>query len=291
MKPGAKWSALLPLLLLPAPVPACSCAPSLGCDQLPNADSETTAVFVGTVREFYPRSRDQMNQIMQDFYHTHQDLVAQLRNPAETRRRAGEPAPNLEFRKQLIQYIWGNTLTPAEEEQLRTATAQDLDRLHFDYWRRARFAVVENFVGANGPQFELFTNLDGPSCGFDFAEGGTYLVRAYRNLGDERWQVSSCSRTRAIANADEDVRMLRTWKAGIPLPARILGIAAPGLTVRLRGSGRALETSTDSQGRFEFKDLPNGTYEVEAESPPNVRRRAVDLTRGTCAEVILPRDR
>jgi hypothetical protein len=34
---------------------------------------------VGTVREFYPKSREQMNQIFDDFYRTHQDLISQIR--------------------------------------------------------------------------------------------------------------------------------------------------------------------------------------------------------------------
>ena len=209
---------------------------------------------------------------------------------SQTRRRAGEPPGNLEFRKQLTQYVWGNTLTPAEQEQLRTANERDLDHLGIDYRRRARLDVVENFVGANDPQFELFTNLDGPPCGFDFAEGGTYLVRAYRNPGEERWRVSSCSRTRAVADADEDLRVLRAWKAGVQSAPRILGYTGPRLTVRLRGGGQVLETSADFVGRFEFNNLQNDNYEVEV-AAPNVRRRLVDLTRGSCVEVILPPDR
>ena len=67
-----------------------------------------------------------------------------------------------------------------EQEQLRNADQQELDRLMFDYRRSARLQVLENFSNAESPEFELFTNLDGPACGFGFIKGGTYLVEAYR---------------------------------------------------------------------------------------------------------------
>ena len=77
----------------------------------------------------------------------------------------------------MTEYIFGHMLTPTEKEQLRAARDErELDRLGFDQRRRASLKVLENFVGADTSQFILYTALDGPACGFDFAEGGTYLL-------------------------------------------------------------------------------------------------------------------
>src|SRR5438445_8027917 len=52
---------LILLALLATPALACSCAssPVQYCERLPDPNNSQQAVFVGMVREFYPRSRDQ----------------------------------------------------------------------------------------------------------------------------------------------------------------------------------------------------------------------------------------
>ena len=293
MEIGARVPLCLVLAVLPThAVLACSCMVSIGfCEKLPDASDPNRAVFVGTVREFYPKSREQMNQIFDDFYRTHQDLISQIRTRT-SRPVRGASLGNLEFRKQFIQHLWGDALTPTEREHLGTANERDLDRLMFDYRRRARFDVVENFTGADTAQFGLYTNLDGPSCGFDFGDGGTYLIEAYRNPGDEHWRVSSCSRTRTIAAADEELRVLRAWKYGLRVPGRIQGHSGVGIRVRLLGGRQVLETVSDSRGLFEFGNLESGNYEVEVEvGAPVPARRSVDLTHAWCAQVFVPPNR
>jgi hypothetical protein len=107
--------------------------------------------------------------------------------------------------------------------ELLATDERELDRLGFDQRRQARMEVLENFVGADGSQFTLYTAVDGPACGFDFTEGGTYLMEAHRRPGSDTWQVTSCSRTRSVDRADEDLRVLRAWKTGQRLPGRISG--------------------------------------------------------------------
>ena len=65
--------------LLPAPIWACSCAPNLVqyCERVPDPSNQQQAIFVGVVREFYPKSREQMHQIWNEFYQSHPDLRSQ----------------------------------------------------------------------------------------------------------------------------------------------------------------------------------------------------------------------
>jgi hypothetical protein len=211
--------------MMTAPVLGCSCiAVSPGFSQaLPDTANPGRAVFVGKVTEFYPQSRLEMNKLVDGFVRTHRDLLEALRtqSPNNTARRiAGASSGNLEWRKQMIEYIWADRLSPAEHEALRAANEWELDRLRFDQRRLARLDVLENFVGADAQQFTLYTALDGPACGFDFAPGETYLVEADKPSGSDTWQVTHCSRTRLLSEAAEDMNVLHAWKARQPLPGR-----------------------------------------------------------------------
>ena len=294
-------SAFLLFITLPTAVPACSCAVgSMGfCQALPDAGNADRAVFLGRVTEFFPKSRADLNPILEEFARTHRDLQEALRtqSPNTTGRHiAGGSAGNLDWRKKMTEYIWGDRLAPAERVQLRDAADErELDRLGFDQRRRARLEVVENFLGADAQDFMLYTALDGPACGFDFSEGGTYLIEAYRRAGSDSWQVTSCSRTHPVKTADEDLKVLRAWKAGQRLPGRISGQIidrrrtpgiGPAFQVRLLGSKQVLEVTSDSRGQFEFENLDAGVYQVQVVQPA-VFSRPADLTRAWCAMVFV----
>ncbi len=296
-----QFSAFLLFSMLPTAVPACSCVVgSMGfCQALPYPSSADRAVFLGRVTEFYPKSRAELNPILEEFARTHRDLQealsAQSPNTA-TRHVAGGSAGNLEWRKQMTEYIWSDKLTPAEQAQLLDAADErELDRLGFDQRRRARLEVLENFLGADAPDFMLYTALDGPACGFDFSEGGTYLIEAYRQAGSDTWQVTSCSRTRPVQTAAEDLKVLRAWKVGQRLPGRISGQIidrrpTPGIgtafQVRLLGGKQVLEVTSDSRGKFGFENLDAGVYQVQVVQPP-VFSRPADLSRAWCAMVFV----
>jgi hypothetical protein len=117
---------------------------------MPDVGDASHAVFVGKVVEFYPKSREQWNQRVEEFYHTHRDLreslMAQLQNTdglgRQTSRPAGVDSLELIWRKAMIEDIWADSLNPAELQQLRAVTKRsELDRLHFDYRRRVRLEV------------------------------------------------------------------------------------------------------------------------------------------------------
>ena len=285
------------LALLPAPVWACSCGASAICQTAPDPGNQQQAVFVGTVREFYPKSREQMDQLHEEFYRSHPELVSQSGNRTG-RRVAGAPPDDQGFRREFIRFLWGDSLSAAEQEQLRSADQRALDSLMFDYRRRARLQVLENFSNAEGLEFELFTNLDGPSCGFDFSEGETYLVEAYRNAPDQRWMVGSCTPPRLLSAALDELSALRAWKAGQPPKVRILGDvfsrdarqSPVGIRLQLLGGAQPLETVSDSRGQFQFQNLAAGIYQlIGGATPPQAR--SIDLTHAWCARVLVPLDR
>jgi hypothetical protein len=287
------------LALLPAPIWACSCAvsPVQYCQRAPDPSNQQQAVFVGTVREFYPKSREQMNQLYEQFYRSHPELFSQSGNRS-SRRIVGAPPDDQEFRREFIRFLWGDSLTAVEQEQLRDADQRALDRLMFDYRRRARLQVLEKFSNAESLEFELFTNLDGPSCGFDFIEGETYLVEAYRNDSNQRWMVGSCTPPRLVSASTDELNALRAWKAGHPPTIRIFGnVFSPdgrqspaGIRLQLLGGTQPLETVSDSYGEFQFQNLAAGIYQLMggAAAP---RARSIDLTSAWCARVMVPLDR
>jgi hypothetical protein len=140
----------LVLMLLPAWSLACSCAPgSMGfCQSLPDTSNANHAVFIGKVTEVYPKSRADMNRLVDEFVRTHHDLLEALRtqSPNTTGRvvaGAGASSAEVEWRRQIIEYVWRDLLTPTERQQLRAATdRQELNRLDFDQRRRVHLDVV-----------------------------------------------------------------------------------------------------------------------------------------------------
>jgi hypothetical protein len=278
---------------------ACSCAPGrLGfCQALPDIGNADRTIFVGRVMDLYPKSRDEMNLRVDEFYRTHRDLQDVVRAQQGTSgRRLGPATPaEVEFRKQMIEYVWAETLTPADLEKLRAVKDErELDRLGFDQRRRVRLEVLENFAGADVPQFTLYTALEGPACGYDFVEGEAYLIEAYKVPGSDTWEVSSCSRTRRLDQASQDLEVLRAWKAGQRLPGHISGQIinrstspnASNFQLRLLGGGQAIETTSDINGQFRFENLEPRVYQVQLVQ--SAVSRPADLTRAWCAMVIIP---
>ena len=69
-----------------------------------------------------------------------------------------------------------------------------------------RFSVVRRWKGMEQEQVVLTTATDGAACGYPFAADGDYLV--YASSDEHGLTASLCSRTRPVAEADEDVRVL-----------------------------------------------------------------------------------
>ena len=141
------------------------------------------------------------------------------------------------------------------------------------------FTIEEAFKGVGGTGIVL--DLD--SCGHRFKEGERYLVYARRKHNSQELDVRlGNTRTRPLSEAAEDLQYIRGLTSAEP-GSRIFGKATEftyyirknnhdvealqNIKIILEGNNSRQEVLTDSQGRYEFKRLPTGTYRVRAELP------------------------
>jgi hypothetical protein len=162
---------------------------------------------------------------------------------------------------------------------------------------RVEFASVEGFRGIPSSPVSVVTAGSGPACGYEFRQGGRYLVYASRTADGRGFETSICSRTRSVADAGEDLRFLQTLSAPSGDRAWIYGTIGhwerdletgtahdvgpvSDVLVTAGALGHAFTTRTDGRGRYEFR-VPPGRYELSA-SPPagfsaNLGRYTADL--------------
>lgn len=145
--------------------------------------------------------------------------------------------------------------------------------------RRARFRVLEAFVGVESTEIEVFTELYEASCGYSFASGGKYLVFAF-DYPDGRRGVSLCSLTRPMGPLNGDLRYLRSLKTSAHETGRVRGRAMyvegtpsggggrgspfAGARIVARSGTKTIESVSDRDGRFELV-APVGTYSLSIE--------------------------
>jgi hypothetical protein len=72
--------------------------------------------------------------------------------------------------------------------------------------RAVKLAVVRAWKGVESETVEVLTASDGAACGYAFVQGGSYLV--YASAESDGLRVNSCSRTRSMADAGEDMAVL-----------------------------------------------------------------------------------
>ena len=174
----------------------------------------------------------------------------------------------------------------------------------FDRLVLVRMDVERSFVNAVPRQVEIVTGPGGGDCGYRFAEGGRYLVYAWKTE-TSRFTTGLCSRTRPLDEAREDLRYL-TAMPPAGTPARVYGRVSEwrrdpaeeraidygpleGVTVSMRGVTFLREVATDASGRFEIPNLPQGKATVTAVAPFgfDVRHleREVEIRDRGCSEV------
>ena len=71
--------------------------------------------------------------------------------------------------------------------------------------RRVTLVVLEPFSGVQKGTVEIVTGSGGGDCGFPFREGAEYVVYARRSDAGAPLSVSTCSRTREVAQAEADL--------------------------------------------------------------------------------------
>ncbi|MCI0412134.1 hypothetical protein L0222_04940 [bacterium] len=99
---------------------------------------------------------------------------------------------------------------PTFEEQWETASAVFRGKVirvepQQEGKRRIELEVVKNWKGPDEKVISVFSAEDSAMCGYPFETGKEYLVFA---TGKDKLHVSLCSRTKQIAEADEDLHLL-----------------------------------------------------------------------------------
>lgn len=145
------------------------------------------------------------------------------------------------------------------------------------------FSIEEAFKGIDGTG--IIFNLD--HCGYVFKENERYLVYAHRNPNNKELEVrAGHTRTRPFSEAAEDLEYIRGLSSA-ESGSRVFGKASyyahdfkqtryeaeslKNIKVTLEGNNQRQEVVTDSEGRYEFKGLPKGTYRLRAEMPAHLK--------------------
>ena len=168
--------------------------------------------------------------------------------------------------------------------------------------------VDRGFVRATAGMIEVVTGMGGGDCGYDFKIGQKYLVYASKTASS-RLSASICSRTRPIADAQEDLRYLTTMGTsgtGGRLFGRITELKrdpaesetvdygpVEGIPVSIRGATFTREVATNADGRFDIANLPVGKATVTVILPfgfqPSPVEHEIELRDPrSCSELNLP---
>jgi Carboxypeptidase regulatory-like domain len=123
-------------------------------------------------------------------------------------------------------------------------------------------------------------------CGVDFQPGETYLVYANTEEGSDYIFTGSCTRTRRLSDAGDDLAYLFFYKNGGKQSARLEGFTTtdaksqsdfdplhetgkikapvPNAQLELRSDDLARYAQSDGKGKFLFDGLPAGDYRISA---------------------------
>ena len=144
------------------------------------------------------------------------------------------------------------------------------------------FSIEQIFKGVEGSAIVLYLSY----CSYYFVEGERYLVYANRNPENSKLDVvAGRTRTTLMANAAEDLKYTRGLSTAEP-GSRIFGKVTrstfniresrfdvellKSITITLEGKSGRQKVVADSEGRYEFKHLPAGTYRLRAQVPANL---------------------
>jgi hypothetical protein len=143
----------------------------------------------------------------------------------------------------------------------------------------AKLTVEKAYRGIDSENVEIVTEV---RHGYPFVQGQRYFVYAWP-AKEGRLYVDMCSPTKGLTDAAEDIEFAEDVAAG-KRGTRIHGYVfvyrpklrtlrehqpTAGLKVTIRDQdGRELTTTTDEKGRYIFKEVADGTYEIKSETPP-----------------------
>jgi hypothetical protein len=328
---------LFSLILLPRPARACQCMLSLSaCREVGASD----LVFIGTVESIEPMFLNHWNSTS--------PASIQSLNAAYTVAREHPSAEALARLKDTYLKTFPE-LAGDEKNQVQGAkTISDVTSLFYSsvaHGMRVRFRVKTLFKhedddAPNAPSknaaakdkakatkdddddrkkagddfFEVETAFG--ECGYSFQLGETYLVYADSDEDSNVLSTSSCTRTRRLSDAGEDLTYLLVYKDRPEESTRLEGFTttdeyyqlgfdnmhdpettkAPvaGVIVELQSDRLTRYAESDSKGRFVFDGLRAGDYKVSAFArgyPVETRLlagpQAFHITPKSCARQVL----
>ncbi len=140
-----------------------------------------------------------------------------------------------------------------------------------------KFQIEQGFINAAPGPIEIGTGMGGGDCGYAFKAGSRYVVYATKRFS-ARLYTGICSRTRSLAEAQDDLRYLTS----MPSPnegGRIFGRVneskrdpaeeravdygpVEGVTVSIHGAGFQRDVVTGADGRFLVSHVPFGKVAV-----------------------------
>jgi 5-hydroxyisourate hydrolase-like protein (transthyretin family) len=158
--------------------------------------------------------------------------------------------------------------------------------------RLVRLSVEQPLRGIEASEVEVATGWGGGDCGYQFKRGERYVVYADRGEKDGRLYTGICTRTRTLAEGEEDLAFVRglgaaeptgtvfgqvfkrnyEWKEGESWrkPVADVEVTVEGGDAGGESKADAREFKTDSQGRFRAEGLSPGKYKVTMKVPPGL---------------------
>jgi len=260
---------------------ACECETSFAsCHEVGASD----LVFIGTVQSIEPI-------FMNRWYMANQSPMRSLNDAYADAQQHPSAAALARLKDTYLNIFPG--LAPDEKRRLQGAgTIHDVASLFYsalDRGMRVRLKVRTLFKHQEDDDakkkepdfFDVWTTFD--SCGFDFQIGETYLVYANNDEFGAYYFTGSCTRTKRVSDAGEDLSYLFFYKDHPEESARLEGfttterldfdplhdpqtVKSPvaGVIVELKSDRLQRYAQSDANGRFLFDGLGEGDYQVSA---------------------------
>jgi hypothetical protein len=285
--------AVAALVLVAVPVFACNCDRRLSaCNEV----HEPGAVFIGTVVSAAPSFMSKWNPL------PHPSL--QALNSADERYLADRSAANLAAIKDAFRKLFP-ALPEEEQKQVENASTHSalvsLFSSVLNHGQKVRLKVRTMFRNGDDDDDKADDDDDAKAsefldvwtpfgdCGVDFQPGETYLVYANNDEETNILETETCTRTRRVTDASDDLAYLFFYKDRKNPAGRVDGFAtfdqlyqvhrsaksdpdridqpAAGVIIELKSAAGPRYTTTNADGRFVFDALPPGDHQVTAYAP------------------------
>jgi hypothetical protein len=275
-------------LLAAFPALACNCDRRQSvCDEVASPGT----VFIGTVESSAP-------SFMSRWYPLPRPALNQL-NAANERYLAGQTPANLSALKDAFRNLFpnlpdddrqklDNASTHAAVVSIFTSVLNHGQRVHLRVRTVFRSGEDDDADGNDDAETPETLDVWTPfgDCGVDFQPGETYLVYAGNDEESNLLETDSCTRTRRLTDAGEDLAYLFFYKDRKNPATRLEGFAtldplyqvhqstrrdpdridlpASGVIVELRSPSGIRYTTSSPLGRFVFDGLAPGDHQVTA---------------------------